>query len=258
MSERLGEVSQFFSELINVSSAASGLTNAYSMEDCDKITFICALGTVAAAATAISPVFTAVQSADLGLSTNAAITGCTAICGPTTANQVSDSRSVLVTFTTASTGAQTVTVNGSVFTFSTLGTSTVSTALTFGSTEGSTVAEGLRKASSSLAAAINNSTVGFFALASTASTAAVRITAKDTASTGLAVATTDAGAYAVTSEKMHSVIEIKAEDLNSTSKYVGISISTAATSVPTCVTVIKHGLRNSRPYRSAQVHRIST
>ena len=257
MTQRTGEGTQIFTEMFTLTSAAGATSMAYSMENCDKITFVCGLGTAAAEATAITPVFTAVQSADNLLSTNAAITGATAVVGPTTANQLSNARSVLITLGTAATGAQTLVINGKTLTFSTAGGATVATAMTFGSTEGSTVAEGLTKASSSLAAVINASTLSYFMTASTPSTASVRLHAKDTASTGIAAATTAAAAYSLTSEKAHSLIEILAEDLNSTSKYVGISISTVATSVPVTITVIKSGLRYG-PYQSAQVHTKST
>ena len=255
---RLGENAQIFHEQISISSAATGMTLGYSMEDCEKISFVCGLGTVAAAATAISPTFTVRQSADSGLSTSAAVTGATAICGPTTANQISNARSVLITLGTAATGAQTLTLNGYTMTFSTVGSATVATAMTFGSTEGSTVAEGLTNASNSLSSVINNSTLSFWMTAATISTAAVRLTAKDTASTGISAATTAAAAYAVTSEKSHSQIDVLASDLNSTSKYVGVHISTVATAVTCGITIIKHGLRHSPPYQSAQAYKKST
>src|SRR3990172_7723597 len=110
--KRLGEDAQIFHEQISISSAATGMTLGYSMEDCSKISFICGLGTVAAAATAISPTFTVRQSGDVGLSTSTTVGGATAICGPTTANQITNARSILITFGTAATGAEVLTING--------------------------------------------------------------------------------------------------------------------------------------------------
>lgn len=256
--ERLGEGRQIFHEQISISSAATGQSMAYSMEDCSKITFVCGLGTVAVDAIAITPTFTVRQSGDIGLSTSTVVTGATAICGPTTANQITNARSILITLGTAATGAQTLTLQGKTLTFSTLGTSTLATALTFGSTEGSTVASGLNNASTSLITAINNSTLAYWLTASSVSTASIRILSKDTASTGISAATTAAAAYSITSEKSHSIIEVLAEDLNSTSKYVGLHISTVATAVTCGITVIKDGMRYSRPYQAAQAHRITT
>lgn len=253
---RLGEKTQIFHEQISISSAATGVSLGYSMENCDKITFVCGLGTVSADA-ATNPLFTAVQSADIGLSTNAAIAGATALAGISTANQVTNARSVLITLGTAATGAQTLVLNGKTLTFSTAGSATVATAMTFGSTQGSTVAEGLTNASNSLSSVINNSTLSYWMTASTPSTASVRIVAKDTASTGISAVTTASGAYSLTQEKAHSVIEILAADLDSTSKYVGITISTVATAVTCGVTVIKSGLRYD-PYQSAQAYKKST
>ena len=94
-------------------------------------------------------------------------------------------------------------------------------------------------------------------IATTASTSAVRLTAKDTASTGITIGVGSI-AHTVTSEKSHSIIEIRAADLNSTSKYVGLGISTATTSVACGITVIKSGLRNSPPYQAAQAYKKST
>lgn len=257
MTHRTGEVTQIFTELFTLTSAAGATSMGYSMENCDKITFVCGLGTAMAGATAITPTFTAIQSYDIGLSTNAAISGATAVVGPTTASQLRNARRVLITFGTAATGAQVLTINGKTLTFSTVGSATVSTAMTFGSTEGSTVADGLQKAANSLSSVINNSTLGYFMTASTPTTATVRLTAKDTASTGIDILTPATAAYDLTSEQAHSMIEILAEDLNSTSRYVGVSISTVATSVPVAVTVIKSGLRFG-PYQSAQAYKKST
>ena len=254
---RLNENSLVFHEQIAISSAASGLTHGYSMEDCDKITFICGLGTAAAAAAA-GPVFSAVQSADVGLSTNAAIAGATALCGPSTANQVTNARQVLISVTTAATGGETLTLNGFTLTGATQSTlvSTVTTALTFGSSL-ATSAGGLEAIMNTLSSVINNSTLSFFVTASTPSTLAVRLTAKDTASTGITLVSTG-GVYTITSEKAHSVVEILAGDLNSTSKYVGISIATVATAAVVGVTVIKQGLRHAKVYESAQNYKKST
>lgn len=254
---RLGEEVQIFHEQIGISSGTSGLTNAYSMEDCSQITFVCGLGTVAAAATAITPTFSARQSADVGLSTNAAIGGATAVCGPTTASQITNARSVLITLSSASTDAETMTLNGYTLTQTTVGSATVATALTFGATAGTTSAAGLADIGNSLSSVINNSTMAYYMTAATASTASVRLTAKDTASTGITIGVGSI-AHTVTSEKSHSIIEVRADDLNSTSKYVGLGISTATTSVTCGVTVIKSGLRNAPPYQSAQAHKKST
>lgn len=255
MTKRTGEGTQIFTEMFTLTSAAGATSMAYSMDNCDKITFVCGLGTAAAAAIAISPTFTAIQSADISLSTNAAITGATAIVGPTTANQLSNARRVLITLSSASTDTHTLVINGKTLTQTTVGSATVATAMTFGATAGATDAAGLASMSNSLSSVINNSTLGYFMTASTPTTASVRLVAKDTASTGISIAST--GGHLITSEQAHSMIEILAEDLNSTSKYVGISISTSATSVPVTVTVIKSGLRYG-PYQSAQNYKKST
>jgi len=255
--KRLGEDAQIFHEQISISSAATGMTLGYSMEDCESISFICGLGTVAAAA-ATSPTFTVRQSGDIGLSTSTTVGGATAIAGISTADQITNARSVLITLGTAATGAQTLVLNGYTLTFSTVGGATVATAMTFGSTEGSTVASGLANAGNSLSSVVNNSTLSYWMTASTPSTASVRLVAKDTASTGISAVTTASGAYALTLEKAHSQIDVLASDLNSTSKYVGVHISTVATAVTCGVTVIKHGLRYSPPYQSAQAYKKST
>lgn len=257
MTKRLGEDAQIFTEMLSVTSAVSGLTNAYYVGDCDRVTFICGLGTAAAAATAITPTFSAVQSADVTLSTNAAVTGATAVCGPTTASQITNARSVLITISSASTDAETITLNGHTLTQTTVGSATVATALTFGATAGTTSAAGLADISNSLSSVINNSTLSYWMTASTPSTATVRLVPKDTASTGITV-NVGSIAHTGTIEKAHSMIDILTEDLNSTSKYVGVSVSTAATSVAVAVTVIKQGLRNKPPYQSAQAYKKST
>ena len=253
---RLGENAQIFHEQISISSAATGMTLGYSMEDCSEISFICGLGTVAAAATAISPTFTVRQSADVGLSTSTTVGGATAICGPTTANQISNSRSVLITLSSASTDTNTLVINGYTLTQTTVGSATLATALTFGATAGSTDAAGLNSMGNSLSSVINNSTLSYWMTASTPSTATVRLVAKDTASTGISIAST--GGHLITSEKSHSQIDVRAEDLNSTSKYVGLHISTVTTAATVGITVIKHGLRNKPPYQSAQAYKKST
>lgn len=261
MSERLGETRQIFHEQISISSAATGLTNAYSFEDCDQITFVCGLGTASAAVTGLAPTFTVRQSGDLSLSTSTTVGGATAVCGPTTANQVTNARSILITFGTAATGAQTVTLNGYTMTYTTATASfgsTIATALFFGSTVGSTAAEGQELAGNSFSSVVNNSTLSYWMTASTPSTATVRLVPKDTASTGITAASTVFTAYGITSEKSHSVIDVRAADLNSTSKYVGIHISTVATAVTCGVTVIKSGLRHAPPYLSAQAYKKST
>ena len=260
MTIRLGEDHSIFHEQITVSSASSGLTLGYSMENCDQISFICGLGTAAAAATAITPTFTVRQGGDLALSTSTTVGGATAVCGPTTVEQVNNARSVLITFGTAATGAQTVTLNGHVLTYTTSTASfgsTIATALFFGSTVGSTAAEGQELAGNSFSSVVNNSTLIYWMTAATISTAVVRLTAKDTASTGITVLGVVA-AYSPTIEKAHSQIDILASDLNSTSKYVALGISTATTSVTCGITVIKSGLRYSPPYQSAQAYKKST
>ena len=252
---RLGENSQIFSEVMTVTSAAGATSLGYSMEDCDKITFVCGLGTIAAS-TAGAPVMTARQSADAGLSTSTTIGGATAAVGISTANQLTNVRSALITISSASTDGNTLVLNGYTLTQSTVGSATIATAMTFGATAGTTDAAGLASISNSLSSVINNSTLSYFMTASTPSTATVRLTAKDTASTGITLVST--GVHTVTLEKAHSIVEILAQDLNSTSKYVGVALSTAMTSAAVSVTVIKQGLRNSPPYQSAQAHKKST
>lgn len=260
--ERLGEKTQSFVELITVSSGTSGLTQGYSMEDCNQISFICGVGTVAGAATAITPLFTVKQSADAALSTNAVVAGATAICGPTTVNQLVNTRQATITISSAATDGETVvfTQGGVTYTLtaSTAGASTIATALTFGSSLGATVAEGLPGRLNSLSSVINASTLGYFMTAATISTVALRLTAKDTASTGITVGTSAASVYSLISEKSHSQIDILEEDLDSTSKYVGVGISTATTAVAVSITIIKSGLRNSPAYQSAQAYKKST
>src|SRR3990167_3023975 len=253
--KRLGEDAQIFHEQISISSAATGMTLGYSMEDCESISFICGLGTVAAAA-ATSPTFTVRQSGDIGLSTSTTEGGATAIGGVSTANQVTNARSVLITLSSASTDTNTITLNGYTLTQTTVGSATVATALTFGATAGSTDAAGLNSMGNSLSSVINNSTLSYWMTASTPSTATVRLVAKDTASTGITVAST--GGHTITLEKSHSQIDVLASDLNSTSKYVGVHISTVATALTCGVTVIKRGLRYSPPYQSAQAYKKST
>lgn len=254
---RLGEDAQIFHEQISISSAATGNTLGYSMENCSKISFICGLGTVSATSVNVSPTFTVRQSGDVGLSTSTTIGGATAVCGPTTANQITNARSVLISVTTAATGGETLTINGYTLTQN-LGTvSTIATAMLFGSTVGATAAGGLDGHMNTLSSVINNSTLSRWMTASTPSTLAVRLVAKDTASTGISVASTGT-VYTIISEKSHSQIDVLAEDLNSTSKYVGLHISTVATAVTCGITVIKHGLRNSPPYQSAQAYKKST
>ncbi|MCG8430861.1 MAG: hypothetical protein MJA29_06795 [Candidatus Omnitrophica bacterium] len=257
MTERLGEKTQIFHEQISISSAATGLTNGYSMHDCTKISFICGVGSMAAAATAITPTFTVRQSADSLLSTSAAVSGATAICGPTTANAITNSRSLTITITTSATDTETLTINGKTVSAGTTGGSTVSTNIAFGSSVGATASGGLDGRVNSLSSVINASTLSYFMTAATISTAAIRLTPKDTASTGVSVQSTGT-AYTVTSEKSHSQIDVLAEDLNSTSQYVGLHISTVATSVTCGITVIKEGLRNRPGYQSAQAYKKST
>lgn len=257
MSARLGEENKINCEVVSITSAASALSDAYSFDDCERITFIVGAGTVAGAATAITPTLQVRQSGDIGLSTSTTIGGATARLGPTTANQFSGIKTALITITTAATGAETIILNGHTLTLNAGTNSTVTTALTFGSTLGATAAEGLETRMNGLSSVINNSTLSRWFTATTVSTAAVRITTNDTAATSLNAVTTGT-IFTLTAERLQSIIEVKAEDLNSTSKYVGIGITTAATAVTYGVTVIKSGLRTMPPVHPAQVHKKST
>lgn len=247
MSGRIPEDMEVFNEVVQVSSGTSALTSGYSMHDCEQITFVVGMGTALAAATAITPTITVRQSGDSLLSTNTTLGVLSTTLGPTTAERLTNVKQALITMTTAATGAQTITVNDTVWTFS---TSTVAADLRFGSTSGSTNAEGLEEAMASLASGINASTEASLQglTAATISTANVRIRANNTASTDVSL-TGVAGAYGLTSEKAQVIISIKAEDLDSTSKYVGIGISTAATAVNMGVCVIKKGTRYKEPFQ---------
>lgn len=253
---RVAEEYQLTNSLINISSVATGLSGAYSMHDCDEVTFVVGMGTALSAATAITPTITVRQSGDNLLSTNATVGGLTATLGPTTAEVLNKVKKALITMTTAATGAQTVTVNGVVWTFS---TAPAATALTFGSSAGSTVAEGLEESMNTLSSGINASTEAALQglTATTGSTANVSIRVNNTASTSLSL-TGVAGAYGLTSEKSQVIFSVKSEDLNSTSAYVGIHISTAVTSVNLAVCAIKKGMRYKEPFQVASTNLKST
>ena len=245
MSGRISEDYELFNEVVAVSSGTSAITNGYSVHDCEEITFVVGMGTAAGAATAISPTVTVRQSADSLLSTNATVGGLSTILGPTTAERLANVKTALITMTTAATGAQTVIVNNTTWTFSTV---PATTSFTFGSSVGSSNAEGLETVMNSLASAINASTAAQLQglTASTLSTANCRITVNNTASTDLSL-TGVAGAYGLTSEKAQVVMSVKVSDLASTSNFVGIGIGTAVTSVNLAVCAIKRGIRYKEP-----------
>jgi hypothetical protein len=249
MSNRVGEEYKLSNEVISISSATTGLSCGYSMDDCNEVTFVVGMGTALSAATAITPTITVRQSGDSLLSTNATIGGLTATLGPTTAEVLNNVKKALITMTTAATGAQTVTVNGVVWTFS---TAPETTSLTFGSAAGSTNAEGLEQSMNTLSSGINASTVAALQglTATTGSTANVSIRVNDTASTSLSL-TGVAGAYGLTSEKSQVIFSVLESDLNSTSKFVGIQIGTAVTAVTLAVCAIQKGMRYKEPFQVA-------
>lgn len=253
---RVAEEYQLNNSLISISSATSGLSGGYSMHDCEEVTFVVGMGTALSAATAITPTITVRQSADSFLSTNATVGGLTATLGPTTAEVLNKVKSALITMTTAATGAQTIIVNGTTWTFS---TAPAATAFTFGSSVGSTNAGGLDGTMNSLSSGINASTAASLQglTASTLTTAAVRIRVNNTASTDLSL-TGVAGAYGLTSEKSQVIFSVKSEDLNSTSAFVGIHITTAVTSVNLAVCAIKKGMRYKEPFQLASTNLKST
>lgn len=245
MTERLSEKYKMFNEVINISSASSGLSNAYSMAEGGGITFIVGAGTVAAAATATTPTITVRQSGDRSLATSATVAGLSTTLGPTVANTVTAVKSVLVSISSAATDGETLVLNG--FTLTANGTaSTVSTALAFGSTLGATAAGGLDARINSLASVINNSTLNRWFTATTQSTVAARIVVNDTANTSINLVSTGT-IYTLTVEKQQVVINVKSEDLNSTSAYVGIGISTAATALNCAVAAITGEVRYKPP-----------
>ena len=247
MSKRVSEEYQLLNETFTISSATTWLTEGVSLHDGEQVTFLVGMGTAAAASTAITPTITARQSGDRALSTSTTISGISTLLGPTTAEALSNVKQARITMTTAATGAQTVQVNGTTWTFS---TAPAATAFTFGSSVGSSNAEGLETAMNSLSSVINASTAAALQglTASTNTTAAVVFVANNTASTDVNL-TGVAGAYGVTSEKAQLMISVKAEDLNSTSQYVGIGVSSATTSVPMSVTIIKKGTRYKPPFQ---------
>lgn len=245
--EQLSKKYRIFNEVGLISSANQFNTLGYSMADCDAITFICGYGTAAASATAIVSNVTIRMGGDKALSTSTTVGGATATLGPTTALQIANVKSAVITMGTASTLTDTLIINGETFTYS---TAPAATSLNFGSTEGSTVAEGITKATNSLSSVINASTrAALLGLqATTISTAAIRIVVDDTASTSLSITSTADANFAIVQEKQQAIVRVKAEDLNSTSAYVLCRLSTCATSVPVSVTVIKEYVRHLPPF----------
>ncbi|MCP3680258.1 MAG: hypothetical protein GY782_08435 [Gammaproteobacteria bacterium] len=258
MSMRIQEGNKVFNEVVTISSAAGATSLPYSMSDCDEITFVVGIGTAACAATAITPTLNVIQSGDIGLSTNTTVAGATGTIGPTTANEITNAKSVLITISSAATDGETVTINGTTWTASTAGVSTAAaTALTFGSSVGATAAGGLDGRVNSLASAINAYNLLSGLTAATVSTVALRVTADDTASTDVNIQTTGT-IYALTAEKMQSIISVKAGDIASTSKYVALQISSATTTVQAAIGVIKSGVRHKPPFQVAQTNVKST
>lgn len=241
------EEQKVFTDVLTVSSAAGATSQSYSMSDADRIDFIVGMGT-AAAATGALPTLNIIQSGDIGLATNTTVAGATGTLGPSTANLAERAKQITITITTATTGAETITLMGNTITQSTAGASTITTALTFGSSLGATAAGGLDGRANSLSSVINAAAAFDGITAATISTAAVRLIMDDTStfSSGLTAATTGANivpAY----ERAQSIISVMAENLNSTSQYVALQVSSATTTVQVAVTAIKDGVRYKVP-----------
>jgi len=254
MSHRPAERQKIFNEVMTITSAAGATSLRYYAGDCYKITFVAGMGT-AAASTVTAPTWSVRQAVDEAAATSTTIGSATGSFGPSTAFQVEGQRSALVTMTTASTLAETliVTVGGNAYTmtYSTV-PSTVATALSWGSSLGSTAAGGMAPMTNSLSSVINNSTLGHWLTATTISTAVVRLTVNDSAiSTGFSLLSTGANVLP-SQEKAQSIIEVLSEDLNATSQYVYAVVTTADTSVQFAVTVIKEGVRYQPPTQVGQ------
>ena len=142
------------------------------------------------------------------------------------------------------------------FTYSTsTGTTNVSTNSYFGSTVGSTVGTGVQLSMDSLKTAIN-STLAFGSgiVCSTLTTAGITLTAADDAD-GVSLGLSATAVMTAVVNQAVGAFNIAADELASTAnkRYVGVKVSTAATSCDAAVTVLRTGGRYNPPTFSGKL-----
>lgn len=226
--DRLGEVLKIDAEALTVTSAVGATSQFYSMQGYNRALVVVSHATLAAA---LQPVVTLNQAAD-STSAGAAITGSSMVLG-SSANALANARVAFITISSATTDGNTLVINGETFTVS---TAVSATAKTFGATAGTTAAAGVDPIVTSLTSLINTYCTNL--LATTASTAIVRVEVKDGADTSIDITSTGANLTPAYGQAM-SMVEIRPSALNSTSRGFRVNISTIATAVTMGITVIR-------------------
>jgi len=250
---RLGEFKDIFLEPLSISSAAGTTSLVYDVSDATQFTVIVGGGTALAGTTANNPAITVRQSGDSAGATSTTITGATGSLGISTALQVPNAKTALITMTTAATLTNSLVINGVTLTYSTAPQSTAASSYTFGSSLGATAEGGLEGTMASLATVINASTaLGEKLIASTVTTAACQIMVRSSnKSTDVNVAATGVQ-FTPTIIRQQSIIEVPVDRLNSTSQYVFFTVSSASTAIALGGSLIKSGIRYKPPHQVGQ------
>lgn len=224
---RFAEKYRVDGEVLTAATAASVTSGRFSMENSDKACVIVNIGTTSTNFPGGTQATVQIQQAANTTATLAAITGATAVIGSTSATHITKAKRAVIQLTTAATSGDYVVVNGTTFTYSG-STAGSATALTFGSTLGSTGGDGaLANASTELLERINANVSGV--VATTLTTASLLLTLDDTAATSINVSSS--GAFTPLYRQAQACVEIKASDLNSTSKFIAANISTMSTTL---------------------------
>ncbi len=237
---RLQEALGFTGSIITVTSNTTNYSRPMNVEGVDDVLFVLGMGTAIGGINSSILIRQAANVTACESTNGALVTGATAVLGSTAANRIVSAVEAIISVTTATT-AETISINGVNFTYSTLnGAATATTG--FGSTIGATVAGGLEAMMNSLSSKINNSTFAAHAgiTASTPSTLAVVLTVDDTASTTVNCTSTAASPISAAYLSQMAQISIPVDMLNATSLYVCAEFSTAATSVLMGVATIKN------------------
>lgn len=221
---RFGETFRIDAEVITSATAASVTSKRYSMEKSNKACVLVNIGTTSTNFPGGTVATVQLQQAVNTTATLGNITGATAVIGSTAATIVSKASRAVIQLTTAATTADTLIVNGSTFAYSG-STAGSATALTFGSTIGSTAATGLANASTELLERINANCAGI--TATTLTTASLLLTLDDTASTSINITST--GAFTPLYQQAQACVEVKVADLDSTSAYIAAQVSSMST-----------------------------
>lgn len=239
--ERIGEKYQVDCEVLSVTSGVGATSQFYSMENCSRALIVVSMAT---AAGNLQPIVSISQGA-AATSTPAAITASSALLGSSNINRVDRGRQAIITITTATTDGETLIINGTTFTVS---TAAAATALTYGATAGSTAAAGAATICASLSSLINTYCTNL--LATTVTTATVRVKVKDNASTYLTIVSTGAN-QRPSYEMQQTMIEVLPSALDSTSRGIFVNVSTIATAVLVSMTIIRDSAFLPAPVRSA-------